>query len=320
MLRGGGGDDALDGDGTFGDVDLGGSDDLLDGGDGTDAVTFAQRGTPVGVDLAARTAGGDGERDALVSIEDAVGGAGADTLLGDGLANTLAGGGGNDHMAAGGGDDVLYGRAGIDRLDGGEGDDHLEVTDEGDVAIGGAGADRLDGQTGTRLDGGDGDDILGFFGSPAGLVCGAGFDAVESNALAGTRLDGCEQVVVGAFGLLSVGVAPIPRPQGILVLPVGCRAQGSSVVTGCRGGVELALRRPGKRPLRLGRATFRLRAGQRATARLRLSARGRRTLRSVAHPLLELRLGGHGTLESTYHAPGGVDQRPSLAGSWRVRL
>lgn len=82
MLRGGDGDDALSGDGMFGEVDVGGSDDLL-GGDGADSVTFVQRATPVDVDLAVRTAGGDGERDALVSVERAVGVEGADTLLGE---------------------------------------------------------------------------------------------------------------------------------------------------------------------------------------------------------------------------------------------
>ncbi|MCP8937228.1 M10 family metallopeptidase C-terminal domain-containing protein [Alsobacter sp. SYSU M60028] len=57
------------------------------------------------------------------AIENAVGGAGADTLLGNDLANVLTGNAGNDSLSGGNGDDRLVGGAGADMLDGGAGND-----------------------------------------------------------------------------------------------------------------------------------------------------------------------------------------------------
>jgi serralysin len=57
------------------------------------------------------------------TIENAVGGSGADRLTGNGVANQLAGGGGNDSLLGGGGNDILAGGLGNDSLDGGAGSD-----------------------------------------------------------------------------------------------------------------------------------------------------------------------------------------------------
>jgi Ca2+-binding RTX toxin-like protein len=103
-------------------------------------------------------------------IEDAVGGSGDDTLLGNARDNRLDGGGGNDVLDGGEGNDTLLGGAGADRLvggwgndrlEGGEGDDVLDGGSSDDVLLGGAGADRLDGGQGwDRLEGGTGADTL----------------------------------------------------------------------------------------------------------------------------------------------------------------
>ena len=74
-----------------------------------------------------------------VTLENATGGEGADTLSGNAAANRLLGRGGNDRLNGGAGSDTLDGGAGSDSLSGGDGKDTL---------IGGLGADRLTGGTG----------------------------------------------------------------------------------------------------------------------------------------------------------------------------
>jgi serralysin len=66
------------------------------------------------------------------NIENAIGGAGNDTITGNALANVLQGGDGNDQLFGGAGNDTLQGGAGNDTLQGGAGTDNL---------WGGAGAD-----------------------------------------------------------------------------------------------------------------------------------------------------------------------------------
>lgn len=58
-------------------------------------------------------------------IENAVGGKGADMLVGNEYDNNLVGGAGDDTLLGGAGDDTLSGGAGVDRLDGGTGNDIL---------------------------------------------------------------------------------------------------------------------------------------------------------------------------------------------------
>ena len=118
VLAGGDGDDVLDG--------LGG-DDTLDGGAGTgDAAKFKTTTSGVVVDLGAGTAvGAESGSDTLISIEDASGGSGDDTLSGDGNANSLVGNDGNDTLSGLGGNDELFGGAGFDRIIAGAGDDTI---------------------------------------------------------------------------------------------------------------------------------------------------------------------------------------------------
>ena len=66
----------------------------------TEAVGFAQ-----GVDIGT---------DALISVENVVGGSGDDTIIGNGGANVLSGGGGDDTLTGGGGADTLIGDLGTD--------------------------------------------------------------------------------------------------------------------------------------------------------------------------------------------------------------
>lgn len=83
------------------------------------------------------------------TIENALGGAGTDTILGSDGANALDGGAGADVLRGNGGDDALTGGTGNDLLDGGAGNDTLAGGDDNDTLVGGLGNDALDGGAGT---------------------------------------------------------------------------------------------------------------------------------------------------------------------------
>jgi Ca2+-binding RTX toxin-like protein len=158
QFEGGDGDDHLIG---------GGGPDALNGGPGADMASYADRSTPVFVNLA--EPGNDGapdEGDAVGSdVEKVLGGAGDDTLLGDGRANVLLGGVGNDRLAGAEGDDLLIGDAGDDTIAGDVGNDTLLGSDGNDDLTGGDGNDDLKGEAGNdKMDGGRDRDRL--FGGP----------------------------------------------------------------------------------------------------------------------------------------------------------
>ena len=134
-LDGGPGDDVFTtetGDDAAGDV--------IRGGDGSDAISYAIRTAPVSITLdgiADDGAAGEGD-DIGADVERITGGADSDSLIGADGANVFDGGPGDDRLAGGGGDDVLEGgaEAGSDSLDGGEGADSLRGGDlRGSMAI-----------------------------------------------------------------------------------------------------------------------------------------------------------------------------------------
>ena len=99
------------------------------------------------------------------NFENAIGGAGADSLTGDGQANILTGNGGADTLSGlggadtlngGDGNDILEGGAGINSINSGNNDDRILITTDtdyvsGDVMDGGAGSDTLEISTNTKL-------------------------------------------------------------------------------------------------------------------------------------------------------------------------
>jgi Ca2+-binding RTX toxin-like protein len=146
-LVGGAGHDRLDG-GDDADTLAGGSgNDTLNGGIGQDWVSYAELTTTqaVTVNLATGRTSGAAGRDVLSGVENALGGAGNDYLLGDGLANALFGGAGADRLDGGAGDDTLEGAAGNDTLTGGAGNDLFYVSELADVILeaDGGGADTI---------------------------------------------------------------------------------------------------------------------------------------------------------------------------------
>lgn len=188
-LRGGPAADCLRG--SIGDDRLigAGGADQLDGSFGVDVASYEEHPGPVTVDLGAGTSS-DG--DVLSGIDGVVGGAGNDTLTGDGAANTLRGGAGADRITGGPGADTLEGGgdvgdlvvfderdtgvtvdlaagtssdgdrlSGFTRVRGSSGPDTLRGTAGADIIDGNGGADVLDGRAGNDvLRGGEGSDTV----------------------------------------------------------------------------------------------------------------------------------------------------------------
>ncbi|TNC74893.1 family 16 glycosylhydrolase [Rubellimicrobium roseum] len=162
MLAGDLGNDALlggEGDDT---LKLDAGNDLLDGGSGRDWILVGGS-EAASIDLSLTTVQNTGSgMDTLLSIENALGGSGADMLSGSESANILLGDGGSDTLLGGGGDDNLSGGAGADDMDGGAGNDQV-LGDDGDDTL------RLDAGDDT-LDGGAGMDWMAVTGSTAAVI------------------------------------------------------------------------------------------------------------------------------------------------------
>jgi Ca2+-binding RTX toxin-like protein len=203
-LSGLAGVDRLEG-GEGNDVLIGGpGQDALVGGGGIDTATYAASPGAVGVDLSLQTgSSNDAQGDTLSGVENLVGSAFNDVLVGDGGVNSLDGGGG---------DDTLEGRLGADALIGGAGTDTASYADSigtvfvnmtlgqgfnnsahGDTydgienVIGSNFNDVLIGAEGVnRLDGAGGNDILvGALGADV-LIGGNGIDTVNYQDSIGT--------------------------------------------------------------------------------------------------------------------------------------
>jgi len=122
ILSGGEGDDKLEG-GLGDDTLIGGAgDDKLIGGSGNDTADYSAAAAVVNANLASGDAilDGDGGTDQLTGIENLIGSANNDSLVGNGVANVIDGGLGND---------VIRGGAGSDTLTGGLGNDDIRFDD-----------------------------------------------------------------------------------------------------------------------------------------------------------------------------------------------
>jgi serralysin len=133
-----------------------------------------------------------------VVIEDARGGSGHDSLVGNGIANILRGGAGNDTLSGQTGNDALYGELGNDSL------------------IGGLDADRLSGGAGADL-------MLGGFGNDTYVVDNQG-DRVQESAGAGTDLVqssvGC-RLAANVENLTLVGTGRVGTGNGVANVLLG---------------------------------------------------------------------------------------------------
>ncbi|NJL07087.1 MAG: cadherin-like domain-containing protein [Methylacidiphilales bacterium] len=106
VIVGGGGNDTLAG---------GAGNDILDGGLGANTVSYASDPGAVIADLTSGIAHtGFGGSQVLHNIQNIVGSAGGDVLIGDERSNVLEGGRGDDTLTGGAGNDVLFGGLGSD--------------------------------------------------------------------------------------------------------------------------------------------------------------------------------------------------------------
>lgn len=121
---------------------------VLDSG-GVDTFDFSQTGQKQRIDLRQEkfsdVLGYEGNLSIAKGtvIENARGGSGSDTILGNGQGNRLAGGKGVDKLFGYNGADTLYGGLGADDLRGGKGKDHLYGAGGNDQMTGGKGADQF---------------------------------------------------------------------------------------------------------------------------------------------------------------------------------
>ena len=140
QIYAGGGDDVID-------IGVGDGDDTYDGGEGIDTLTYASTSLGIAVDLLAISHNATGVEigvDQISSIENVVGGSGADSLRGTSGNNTLMGGAGADKLYGSDGSDVLNGGVDGDGIYGEGGNDHLAYTAGMDTLDGGAGGDTAD--------------------------------------------------------------------------------------------------------------------------------------------------------------------------------
>ena len=186
-LTGGAGNDTLTG---------GAGNDTLTGGTGTDTASYADSSAAVVVNLATGTAQRGTEIDALVTMENVIGGSGGDSLTGSTGANLLDGGAGNDALDGGSGNDTLLGGLGADSLLGGIGNDSI---------MGGAGNDVItynfgDG-TDVLVDGGADSDTLAVVGTAANNALSVTWNGAAITALTGiTAITGVEHVTASLGG------------------------------------------------------------------------------------------------------------------------
>ncbi|PMZ91409.1 MULTISPECIES: M10 family metallopeptidase C-terminal domain-containing protein [unclassified Pseudomonas] len=111
---------------------------VLDGRDGNDTVSFERALSGVTVNLstsAQQNTTGSG-LDTLKFCENLTGSAYADSLSGNNAANVLNGGAGNDSLVGGSGDDRLIGGTGTDNLIGGTGADTFAFSALSDMGVG----------------------------------------------------------------------------------------------------------------------------------------------------------------------------------------
>jgi serralysin len=134
-----------------------------------------------------------------VVIENAVGGNGPDTIIGNDVGNNLTGNTGADSILGGFGDDVIAGNEGNDTLRGGIGDDQLRGGKDQDFVYSGQGNDQVFGALGNdELRGGLGNDTIYAGQGNDALYGGAGNDELHG-LLQGDTLTGGDGADVFVF-------------------------------------------------------------------------------------------------------------------------
>jgi hypothetical protein len=253
-----------------------GSDRFDGGGSRRDTISYEGRRGGVALDLgnAAPLGGARGEHNSVRGVEDALGGAGDDRLLGSGRGNQLDGTRG---------DDRIVGRAGADFIEGGSGRNVIVA--------------------------GPGDDSINVLYSPTDrgaerLFCGPGSDTMSGISPNDFVNDDCERLVFTYFGERLVAhdvdsLLPLRprRPPTVLSATLECAPFDVSLP--CEVGLELRVHGPagrrGTAPPRgtlLGSRSDTFSLGEKKSVSLGLSPVGVELLRR--HGALHVRVSANG--------------------------
>jgi len=136
-------------------------------------------------------------------IENALGGSGDDTIIGNDVANILVGDAGNDALSGGGDNDIMAGAANNDILSGDAGNDTMLGGAGNDALAGGADDDVISGGTGVDVaTGGAGADIFAYTLGDGALTMTDFEDGVDDLA------------IIGASGATFANIAPLLTQDG----------------------------------------------------------------------------------------------------------
>ena len=179
---------------------------VLDGSNGIDRVSYAGAAGAVTVSLAlagAQATGGSGS-DTLIGFENLTGSSFGDTLSGNDAANDIVGGAGNDIINGGAGNDVITGGANDDTINGGDGIDTASYAGTAAVTVNlslagqqntiGAGLDTL--TSIENLTGSSAGDTLTGDGAVNVINGGAGADTLNGGGGNDTLNGGTENDIV----------------------------------------------------------------------------------------------------------------------------
>ncbi len=147
MLQGGSGNDELHGNSGDDLLDGGYGNDTINGGSGIDTVDYGDWSKKINANLLTGSVSGNGT-DTLISVENVLGTAYSDSIVGNRKDNELSGQGGNDRLIGYSGNDILHGGDGEDYLNGVSGSDILYGGSDDDVIRGGKGSDEIVGGLG----------------------------------------------------------------------------------------------------------------------------------------------------------------------------
>jgi Ca2+-binding RTX toxin-like protein len=149
--------------------------DTFSGLGGVDTVDGSAETDPISINL-------DNLDPDVDDLENAIGGAGSDTVRGNDLNNQLSGGAG---------DDELDGFGGRDHLNGGPGNDELDGQDGNDTLVGGPGDDDLGGDSGA-------DTVTYVSNTTAGVTIDLSLGFATSSDSGDDTFEGGEEIFVGS--------------------------------------------------------------------------------------------------------------------------
>lgn len=182
ILGGGGADSIFGGDGndTIGAATL----SLIDGGNGTDIVSYQNATAGVSINLSTfASEGTDSAGNTLRNIEGGIfGSTFADTITGGANADNLTGGEGDDSIQGAAGNDSVNGNTGVDFILGGQGNDTLFGGKDNDNINGNLGDDVANGNLGDdTVQGGQGNDSVNGGGDDDFLYGNLGNDTLSGD-------------------------------------------------------------------------------------------------------------------------------------------